>query len=142
MAHHTKRRDLHASAAGFVERNVSHRSRRFLVLSAILTLTVQIGAVAQPVILFEPADQRVRQGMQFALSVEADGIGSLSFRWYHDGDPIPSATNSIFVIPSIQPADAGGYRVIVSNNSGSITSRIARLTVRPTAPPATVVAVG
>ena len=51
----------------------------------------------------------------------------MAYQWRHDGNTLPGANADTFAIAAAQPADAGGYDVIVSNTSGSVTSRVATL---------------
>lgn len=76
-----------------------------------------------------PASQSAAPGGPVALSVEATGAPPIFFQWRKDGNDIANATNSTFLINNVQPADEGGYSVIVSNSFGSDTSAVAVLTV-------------
>ncbi len=91
-----------------------------------------------PVILQQPANQTVRDanygvGSVATFSVVAMGRPPLSYQWLGDGAPIPGATNRVlrFVNPTtgVQPTS---FRVIVSNESGSVTSQVATLTLLTT----------
>ena len=43
-------------------------------------------------------------------------------QWRKDGAAIPGATAATFTLPAARPSDAGGYSVVVSNGTGSVTS--------------------
>ena len=65
------------------------------------------------------------------LTCRADG--ALSYRWERQNDVIPSDstgvnTNTLTLI-NLQPEDAGNYRCVASNASGSIESNYAHLTI-------------
>jgi hypothetical protein len=55
-----------------------------------------------------------------------------SFRWQFNGTNIPGATNETLTFPAIQAAQAGVYRVVVSNYYGAVTSSNAVLEVNLT----------
>jgi len=57
--------------------------------------------------------------------------GPLAYQWWKDGSPVPGATNSSLSLSNAQPSQTGNYTVIVSNSFGSVTSKIAHLSVQP-----------
>lgn len=63
------------------------------------------------------------------FSVTATGGGTLSYQWRTNGMPIATATSSWLGLYGVQLADAGDYDVVVANAFGSVTSRVAILTV-------------
>lgn len=100
-------------------------------VSSSATLHVVAGG---PVIASEPADLTVVEGGRAELSVVASGAG-LSYQWERDGVAIPGATSPLLVIDPVSIAEDGAsLRVVVVNASGSVTSRIATLSVTPRAP--------
>ena len=82
-----------------------------------------------PTILIEPLDRAAVVNNPASFSVLANGAEPLSYQWQKDGAPISGATNSSFTISSVVATDGGGYRVIVTNSFGSVTSRVAQLSV-------------
>ncbi len=86
-----------------------------------------------PLITSQPANVTVNQGQPASFSVSATGQTPFSYQWQKDSGAgwtnVPNATNRIFTISSAQGADAGSYRVIVTNPTGSETSQSATLTV-------------
>jgi glucose/arabinose dehydrogenase len=84
-----------------------------------------------PQITAQPTDRTVTQGQTATLSVTATGP-SLSYQWQHlvgsTWTNVGTSSNTL-AIPNAQPADAGSYRVVVSNTFGSVTSNTANLTV-------------
>ncbi|HVT71775.1 MAG TPA: immunoglobulin domain-containing protein [Lacunisphaera sp.] len=81
----------------------------------------------------ELADKTGELGQGIILGITAASVGTLSYQWYHDGQPVPNATHSTLTIESLQPGDRGEYSVTVSNGYVSATSRTA--TVDYTLPP-------
>jgi hypothetical protein len=59
----------------------------------------------------------------------------LTFQWTRNGTNVTGATGQSYTIASMQESDAGDYRLIVGNVSGSVTSEVAVITyVVPAAP--------
>jgi hypothetical protein len=54
----------------------------------------------------------------------------LSYQWWFNAtNSVTWGTNASLTVSNAQPADAGGYRAIVTNASGAATSSVAVLTV-------------
>ena len=85
---------------------------------------------ALPAITLQPQSQTVTPGENSTFTVAANGAPPLGYQWLFDGATIPGATTNSYKINDAQPADAGGYSVIVSNSAGSVTSAVAVLTVQ------------
>ncbi len=91
-----------------------------------------------PAIQTQPVDHVVREAGRLTLSVVAQGRPPLAYQWYdHDtGLPISGATNwtlkYALVNSSAQP---NNFVAVISNDSGSVTSRVANLTMVPTNQP-------
>ena len=82
-----------------------------------------------PEITTHPAAQTVVAGLSATFSVVATG-GSLSYQWQKNGVNISGAISSIYTTPLLTMDDNGAaFRVIISNEAGSITSNDAILTV-------------
>lgn len=94
--------------------------------SALLLVAL---AQRSPSIDRNPTDQVVPLGAPAIFSVDAGRSESVRFQWERNGRPIPGATRNAYSIPSVQPADAGLYRVVVSDSLGSVSSRLAILGV-------------
>jgi len=82
-----------------------------------------------PAIVTQPVSKTVAAGQPATFSVTATGTAPLTYQWQKNTVPISGATGSSYTISSAQAADAGSYRVVVSNASGSVTSAAATLTV-------------
>lgn len=85
-----------------------------------------------------PQPITVTEGRPWQMSVQASSGGQpLRYQWFHDGSPVPGATNP--VISGLgSPARAGLYAVEVSTADSAqppLLSTPARLTVRPVAVP-------
>jgi len=100
-----------------------------------LTLNFTPATAAVPIILSPPASVVAPQGGTATFAVTADGAGPLSYQWSFNGTAINGATNAVYTITGVSSANAGQYRVTVSNAAGSVTSNPATLTVTTLAPP-------
>ena len=50
-------------------------------------------------------------------------------QWFHGDSPISGATGPSYSIAHVTTTDAGGYHAVISNPLGTVTSRVAELTV-------------
>jgi hypothetical protein len=88
-----------------------------------------------PQITSQPASQTVAVGANASFTVTATGSLPLTYQWQLNGVNLAAGTHyvgansNMLAIINVQPADAGSYRVLVSNASGSTTSAVATLTV-------------
>jgi hypothetical protein len=82
-----------------------------------------------PRIVQQPADQTALAGASVRLDAAAVGGQPLSYQWRRYHDPMEGETNSSLIFSKVALSDAGAYSVVVSNASGSISSRVARLSV-------------
>jgi len=82
-----------------------------------------------PLIVKQPKGRTVVAGMTLNLGCSVVGKLQLGFQWKHFDVDIPGATNSTLVFTNISPADAGDYRVVVTNSLGSVTSLVATVTM-------------
>jgi hypothetical protein len=93
------------------------------------TFSIPCGGVALPQIVQQPQSQSVLVGNDATFSVIANGAPPLSYRWFFAGNPIAGATAPSFTRANAQYAHGGNYFVVVSNNSGAVTSSVAVLKV-------------
>jgi len=87
-----------------------------------------LSAVA-PAILIPPRSQTVFPGAIAAFHTLAAGERPSSYRWLLNGVTIPGGTSSTLMVSNSQLANAGNYAVVVTNNSGATTSRVAWLRI-------------
>ena len=80
---------------------------------------------AAPSIFTEPRGRCVSAGQPFSLTGTASGVPNPTYQWQKDGVDILGATSSTLNFDLATGADAGGYRLIASNPSGSATSLVA-----------------
>jgi hypothetical protein len=104
------------------------------VTSLVATLNVLLPVI--PSITAQPQDWTNAVGFAANFAVGASGSPPLHYQWYFNSNTLlTNQTNASlsFIIASTN--DAGGYSVMVTNNFGSVTSRVAILTVIPGSPP-------
>jgi len=93
------------------------------VTSSVATLVIDL----RPVILTQPGDVVVSPGVSTSLVVTATGP-ALSYSWLHNQIPVPDATNATYVLNNAAAGIEGTYQVIITNDAGAVTSRIASVT--------------
>jgi hypothetical protein len=86
-----------------------------------------IGGV--PIILQEPQDRSAVVDNPATFTVQAVGAPPLAYQWYRNGTLISGATNTSYTIANVATSDVAGYHVVITNSFGSVTSRVAQLTV-------------
>jgi alpha-tubulin suppressor-like RCC1 family protein/subtilisin family serine protease len=101
---------------------------------------VTVSAPPAPTIVSQPYATNVVAGNYASFYVSVSGVG-LSYQWQKDGvnlvndTRITGATSYSLNIANTRATDAGQYRVVVSNDGGSVTSNAVALTVTLPAPP-------
>jgi hypothetical protein len=98
--------------------------------SSNATLTVSQAPVP-PSIATQPADLVVYARQTATFSIVANGATPLAYQWRFNGANLAGATAAQLTLNDVQTNQTGGYSVIVTNAFGSITSRVALLTVNP-----------
>jgi glucose/arabinose dehydrogenase len=91
---------------------------------------------AAPRIVTQPASRTVTPGASVTFSVQASGTAPLRYQWQRNRANIAGATAREYRIAAAAQSDNGArFRVIVSNDFGSVTSSEALLTVSTNRPP-------
>lgn len=70
------------------------------------------------------------------LEVALDDTNNVTYQWTKDGTPLAGQTSSVLEIPNLTTADAGSYRVLVTNSLGTVRSdpqpvRVNKITGQP-----------
>ena len=71
-----------------------------------------------PVITFEPTDQYQLPGSNVTFTALGVGLYGVTYQWQFDGTNIYGATNTTLTVTNVQPAQSGGYAVVLSDNGG------------------------
>ena len=97
---------------------------------ALLFACVGLARAAVPTIDTQPANSTNCPGTAATFTVAASSDSSTNYQWYfNETNVIVDATNTAHVIASVSALDAGTYSVVVTNDSGSVTSVVALLVV-------------
>jgi parallel beta-helix repeat protein len=84
-----------------------------------------------PFLWRQPADGTPNTGQTFILDPLATGSLPLNFQWYFNGAPLTGQTNNWLALVAISTNQAGNYQVVVTNNYGAVTSRVAVISELP-----------
>lgn len=84
---------------------------------------------AAPGIATQPRNQIVADGAAATFKVEATGPPPLTYQWQRNGVNVPGATSNVLVMANASVADAGTFRVLISNSSGTTISESVQLSV-------------
>ena len=82
-----------------------------------------------PSVSRQPQSLVVTVGGNAAFSVGAFGSLPITYQWRKDGTNIADATNSSLALVVVTKAAEADYTVVLANDSGSVTSTVARLSV-------------
>jgi chitodextrinase len=80
-------------------------------------------------ITLQPQSCTNKAGSAVNFLVGANGTAPICYQWQKDGVNVPGATNALYSIAAVPAGAAGGYRCLVSNVVGVVTSATATLTV-------------
>ncbi|MBN8247862.1 MAG: hypothetical protein J0L84_10505 [Verrucomicrobia bacterium] len=80
----------------------------------------------------EPADRAVVAGETVRLTAEVLGTPPLTYEWRKDGTLVEGATGDSLTFDPVLQTDEGGYSLKVTNPGGSVTTRVAALSVTVT----------
>ena len=90
--------------------------------AASLEATLTVADISAPLVTQQPRSRTVLPGLPLTLDVQASGSATFAYQWQFNGADIPNATNATFTLPSVQQADTGAYKVILTNAAGTTTS--------------------
>jgi len=85
----------------------------------------------KPIITLQPTNQTIIVGQTATLTVNAIGLGPISYQWNHSTTNLAGITNLSYILPNVQVTDAGNYFAQVTNAAGGVISSLATLTVIP-----------
>ena len=86
--------------------------------------------IDSPVIGSQPQSMAALVGSNPSFTVSASGAAPLFYQWYFNAtNLIAGATNSVMAFTNVQPSQAGGYDVVVTNPLGTNVSAVVQLSV-------------
>jgi len=91
--------------------------------------TIVDGAFQAPFIITHPATQTIDSGDNVTFTVLAGGTPTLLYQWYKDGVLMSGETGTSLTLTGVDAGDEADYTVVVTNDSGTVTSNVATLTV-------------
>lgn len=80
-------------------------------------------------IMQQPTNTAVNAGNTASLSVSAFALPRLRYQWLFNNAPLAGQTSSSLVISNAQAANAGSYRVVLTNGVMVTTSAVATLSI-------------
>ena len=95
---------------------------------------IQVLPGTPPTISQQPQSTTVYLGQVASFGAVVQGSLPLAYQWRRNGQPVDGATGATFTIPAVGLADEGGYTVVVTNSSGSVTSVVAQLSLLESIP--------
>jgi YD repeat-containing protein len=102
-------------------------------LAGSTNASADLSVLVPPWITQQPANVLTNQGSNATFSVTAMGTTNLIYQWFKNGtNSITGATNSGLTLSNVQPGDAAGYSLLVTNTAGTNFSAWAWLSVRLT----------
>jgi len=105
--------------------------------------TLVVEAAPSVTITSQPVDATIIENEDATFSVVASGTGSLSYQWFADDVAIANATSSTYVVSAAALAASGTvYSVEITDDTQTLLSSGATLTVEPTPLPTTSVVIG
>ncbi len=90
--------------------------------ASTLSSGIDVVVDALPVITDEPAGGTFCEATSVTLTVVAGGAAPLEYQWQKDGVDLAGATGASHTLAALSAADAGAYRVEVSNGCASVSS--------------------
>lgn len=97
---------------------------------AVDNVVLDAGSLPPPALTAQPADATSVQGQSATFTTAASGAG-VGFQWFAGDTAIAGATTANLTLANLALSQAGGYKVVASNTGGSVTSRVATLTLLP-----------
>jgi len=106
--------------------------RKAVLPGVVIVVATAMSSFGQPDITQQPTNQMPYVGSTAVFSVIATGLPPPTYQWRFNGADLLDKTNTSLSLVNAQFTNAGPYSVVVSNDGGSVTSRVAWLSVLPT----------
>lgn len=95
------------------------------VTSVVAVLTVLV----PPSVTSQPTNLTVSALTDATFTVTSGGTPPFAYQWEKDGVPVGGGTGAALTLNAVTTNAAGGYRVVITNVAGAVTSSVAALTV-------------
>ncbi|HLP78353.1 MAG TPA: hypothetical protein VK327_15720, partial [Candidatus Paceibacterota bacterium] len=82
-----------------------------------------------PYVIRQPWNLVAWSGTDIQFDAAALGQAPLAYQWQFNGTDLTGATNASLALTNLLVTQAGNYRCIISNSVGSVSTRLATLTV-------------
>ncbi len=84
---------------------------------------------AVPTFVSQPVNGSYVSGTSLTLLGAGAGTPPIGYQWFFNGTPLSGATSNRLSLVNLQPANAGQYTLVISNQFGQTTSTVAQVTV-------------
>ena len=108
---------------------MSPRIHTFRLLSLLILLSAHELIAGTLSMITQPQDVSQPAGVEAEFEVVVDAQGDVNYQWLHNGEVLPGETASFLILPSPQIANIGYYSVRVTDGTGTVESRNAKLTL-------------
>lgn len=86
-------------------------------------------AAVKPTITQQPQSQTVRAGENATFSIAVEGTSPFTYQWQFNSSNMAGQNQATLQLHGVTLSQAGAYRVVINNSSGSVTSEVAQLIV-------------
>jgi hypothetical protein len=105
-------------------------NKKIPVLTIWLSSLIAVFSQTPPSITTQPQSAEVALvGSNLTLSVNATGLPTPSYQWQFDGTNIDGESLPTLSLTDMNTGQTGCYDVVITNDYGSVTSSVARITV-------------
>jgi len=104
------------------------------VISNAVVFRLDVADTTAPIMVSIPSPVTIAEGSPLFLDAQASGLLPMRYQWLRDGVPITGATGKTLLTFNSSSADAGTYRVRISNDQGELTSEPWVVSVVPVSP--------
>lgn len=102
-----------------------------LVVATTFEEVMTAAVAGAPLITRHPESTTALAGTTVQLFASAVGQPPLALQWLANGVPLPGQTNGTLALTNVSVVDQAEYAVVVTNDSGSVTSGAAALLILP-----------
>jgi hypothetical protein len=93
-------------------------------------IVYSLAPISAPSITSQPVSTVLATGSTLTLSVTASSSSTISYQWFKDAQLLVGQTSSSLTATNVSILEAGSYKVVVANTSGSVESSVALVTIQ------------